>query len=344
MKELNQDFNLLASKYALIDLHLHLDGSLTPEGVVRMAEMDRVSLSTYQLDEIEKQLVCPDNCQDLEDYRKCFDLPIAVMQHTDNIRFSVYDLVKRLNEQGILYAEIRYAPQQHTQKGLTQNEVVVASIEGLNKALAECDIKANLILCCMRADNNEAANLETVRLTKEYLGSGVVACDLAGSEALFETRTFEKVFDYAQRLGVPYTIHAGEADGMSSMKSAIEFGVKRMGHGIRSYNNDEMKDVLSDNNIYLELCPKSNLNTKAVDEIKSIADYPIDSFFSSDVLVTVNTDNLTVSNTTLQNEYATLFAAGALTEAQARMSVINAVYAAFLSDAAKEEVMRKCLE
>lgn len=119
-----------ASKYALIDLHLHLDGSLSVDDAIHMAAIEGVSIPSDRK-ELEKLLVCPDDCESLNDYLKCFDLPVSIMQSRETIAYSVSSLVKRLYAQGLIYAEIRYAPQLHLQKGMTQDEVVAASIEGL---------------------------------------------------------------------------------------------------------------------------------------------------------------------------------------------------------------------
>lgn len=119
------DETFVPSKYALIDLHLHLDGSLTVDDAIYMASVDGVTLPSSR-SEIEKLLVCPDDCESLNDYIKCFDLPVSIMQSKETIAYSVRSLVKRLDAQGLIYAEIRYAPQQQLQKGLTQDEVVAA--------------------------------------------------------------------------------------------------------------------------------------------------------------------------------------------------------------------------
>lgn len=222
---------------------------------------------------MRKALVCPENTKDLTEYLKCFDLPVKVMQSHDAIAYSVKSLVKRLDAQGLIYAEIRFAPQLHTDKGMTQDEVVQAAIEGLKQGVSESNgIKANLILCCMRGDgSNDAANMETIDLAKKYLGKGVVATDLAGAEALYPTSYYKPTFAYATQQGVPFTIHAGEADGVESMNLALDYGAKRIGHGIRSYNDAATMARLKQLDVCLDLCPKSNLDTHALEGMTTIA-------------------------------------------------------------------------
>ena len=330
-----------AKKYALVDLHLHLDGSLSVDDAIHMAAIEGVSIPSDR-NEVKKLLVCPDDCESLNDYLKCFDLPVSIMQSRETIAYSVSSLVKRLYDQGLIYAEIRYAPQLHLQKGMTQDEVVAASIEGLKEGMAACKngIKAQLILCCMRGADNDELNYETVRMTKKYLGQGVCATDLAGAEAIFPTSSYKNLFAYAKEQGVPFTIHAGEADGVESMKLAIEYGAKRLGHGVRAWNDKDMKALVKQKDVCLTLSPSSNLQTKAVEGITTMSQYPLQSFLNDGVPVCINTDNMTVSNTTVENEFQKLYDAGILTVEQAKLMVRTAISHAFLSKAEIEELLQ----
>ena len=329
-----------ASDYALVDLHLHLDGSLTPDDILHMAAIEGVTVPG-DADELRANMVCPPNCTSLNNYLKCFRMSGMVMQSHDTIAYAMESLLKRLDSQGVAYAEIRYAPQQHLRKGLSQDKVVRASIHGFEKGLSECrnGLKANIILSCMRGETNDALNMETVRLAKKYLGRGVCAVDLAGAEALYPTSKYSALFAYARELGLPFTIHAGEADGVKSMQLAIEYGARRIGHGIRAYNDDAMKALLKERDICLECCPTSNMQTKALENLETLSQYPLQHFLDDGVAVTINTDNMTVSDTTLKNELRKLQDAGVVTSvAQVQTMVANAISHAFLSDAEKAEL------
>lgn len=193
-----------ASRYALVELHLHVDGSLTADDVIFMAKEEGVDVPSSR-EELSNMLICPDHCEDLNRYLHCFALPIAVMQQEITIAYGVESLVRRLDAQGLLYAELRFAPQQHIEKGLTQEAVVKAAIAGLRQGLANCQngFKANLIVSCMRGKGNEEQNRETVRLAAKYLGEGICGTDLAGSEALYPTEHFRSLFAYAKAMEVP---------------------------------------------------------------------------------------------------------------------------------------------
>ncbi len=331
-----------ASRYALVELHLHLDGSLSAEDVLLMAKEEGVTVPSSP-SEIYQLLSCPEDCTDLNRYLQCFQLPLSVMQIPDTISYSVESLVRRLDNMRLLYAEIRFAPQQHLSKGLDQEGVVRAAIDGLKRGLRNCvnDFKANLILSCMRGSGNEAENMETVRLGEKYLGDGVCGIDLAGAEALYPTENFRNLFTHAHAVGIPFTIHSGEAVGVESMQHAIDFGTRRIGHGIRSYNDEQMKALLKAKDICLTLCPTSNLQNHALHHVTLLKDYPLASFFHSGVSINISTDNMTVSNTTLRKELQKLFDAGILNCAQAESIVESAISHSFISEQEKVELHEK---
>ena len=312
------------SNYGLIDLHLHLDGSLSLASVRELAAMQGIEIETDDAALLQKLQVSP-ICRDLNEYLEKFDFPCSLLQTEAAITKSVANLCAELAQQGLLYAEIRFAPQLHLLQVLDQRQVVEAAIAGLDQE----KFKANLILCCMRGFENHDANLETVRVASHYVGKGVCAVDLAGAEALFPTEHFEDLFTLARELGVPYTIHAGEACGPESVYTALRFGAKRLGHGVRSIEDDALVARLAAEGVALELCPTSNLNTSIFERIE---DYPLRQLMAAGVRVTVNTDNMMVSGVTLASELAKLD----LTREELRILAKNAAKASFASAAVKE--------
>lgn len=271
-------------------LHLHLDGSLRPETVAEWLDED--------LEEVKQKLMVDKDCRDLNQYLEKFDLPSKVLQTKENIERATYELFEDLSKQNVIYAEVRFAPSKHLEKGLSHEEVVEAAIQGMNRAKEKFEIDGNLILCCMRGDNNKEENLETIKVTKKYLDKGVCALDLAGAEALFKTENFEDIFKVARENNIPFTIHAGEADGPESIKKALEFGAKRIGHGVRCIEDKNLMGRLAQEGIALEVCPISNLQTQAVE-----GKHPIEELHRKGISITVNTDNNTVSNTDIFAEY-----------------------------------------
>lgn len=282
------------------ELHLHLDGSLRPETVWELAKEQGIRLPAESAEEVKYKMEVPEDCRTLEEYLERFDLPLLVLQRADAIERVTYELVEDLAKEGVDYAEIRFAPQLSVNGGLTQDEVVEAAIHGAERGMkAYSEICVGLILCCMRGADNEALNMQTVETAKKYLGPVVCAVDIAGAEGLFPTENFAPVFAKVREYGIPMTIHAGEAAGPDSMKTALSFGTKRIGHGVAAINDPELIRRLIDENVTLEVCVTSNYHTKVVPAIEM---HPIHKLLDEGVHVTVNSDNRTCSRTTLQKE------------------------------------------
>lgn len=317
-----------ARDYALIDLHLHLDGSLSLESAKELAEMQEIEIPDSD-EELREMLQVSEDCRDLNEYLEKFDFPCSLLQTEEAISQSVYNLCEELKAQGLIYAEIRFAPQKHTENGLTQEQVVQAALEGQQRS----DFRSNLILCCMRGDDTREMNLETIDVAAKYKDSGVCAVDLAGAEALFPTKDYADLFQYAAQQGLRFTIHAGEADGPESVSAALDFGAERIGHGVRSAESAEMMQRLSDDGVPLELCPTSNLNTNIFEAIDA---YPLRQLMDAGVRVTINTDNMTVSGTDLAAEMQLVADALSLTDEELQTLLLNAVDAAFADDETKE--------
>lgn len=320
--------DIVTNTCGLIDLHLHLDGSLTVNTVRELAHLQGISVDDQDAELLKRLQVGPD-CKDLNEYLEKFSFPCSLLQTKQALTIAVSNLLEELREQGLLYAEVRFAPQLHTLQGLTQTEVVEAAVAGLEGS----SLKANLILCCMRGEENRAENMETVEVAAKFLDRGVCAVDLAGAEALFPTENFEDVFCRASELGVPFTIHAGEAAGPESVRTALRFGARRLGHGVRSAEDPELLRELAERGVALELCPTSNLNTGIFD---SLEQYPIFQLLEAGVKATVNTDNITVSGVTLSSEWEKLIGTFVLNDEQIIRLLMNSVEATFASGEVKE--------
>ena len=317
----------------MIDLHLHLDGSLTPEDIITLADMEGVELPTREAKELKKYLVFDGTERTLTHYLKYFDLPISVMQTKETVSKSVELLVTRLARQGMYYAEIRFAPLLHTRGGLTIEEVVVSAIDGLKKGVGEGKFAAQLILCCMRKVGTKEQNLETVDCVKNYLGRGVCAVDLAGDEVDFYYEDYKEIFDKVKSLGLPCTIHAGERGGVKEIETAIKLGADRIGHGVHIADSEELIDRVERLGIGVEMCPTSNYQTGAIGDMK---DYPIRKYIEKGIHVCVNTDSTVVSNTSVMREFDYLKAECGLTIEEKVKCFLNAVRISFAPESFKD--------
>ena len=179
-------------------------------------------------------------------------------------------------------------------------------------------------------------NEESIDLAAAYLGNGVVAADLAGAEALFATENFSSLFAEAQRKDVPFTIHAGEAAGPESIKAALRLGAQRIGHGVRSLEDTGVIQDLKAANVALEICPTSNLQTRI---FESIERFPLEQLLDAGLTITINTDNMTVSNTTLSCEFELLQQHCGLDKNTARELAENAARAVFSDSSEKDRLL-----
>jgi len=341
----------------IIDLHMHFDGSLSVNTVNMLMYLnpDRVSKQyAYLLNLTDEErevalinvLQTPDNCQSLQEYLTKFDLPCALLQDVQSVHLAVYNLLNELVAEGVKYVEIRFAPQLHSIEYAVcevyrfehERRILNAMIEASKKVPG---IKCGFILCCMRNlpdkyKDGYDPNYNTIRLAHEFYGKGVVGLDLAGAEARDETAMFRELFAKARKLKIPFTIHAGEAGSiewrLNSLKSALDFGAKRIGHGIALQHSSDLRRLCKENGVGIECCPISNLQTKAV--CGGIRNHPLPQFLREGLLVSVNTDNRSVSNTNLEKEFELLTEVG-IGETEQRQLMLNAIEMSFADEATK---------
>lgn len=319
-----------------LDLHCHLDGSIPLHGIRSLAQMAGVEIPQSE-DQLKKLLQAPADCKSLAEYLKRFDLPLSCLVSAESFKEAVYQVMRQSVQENVRYMEIRFAPLLSVTQELSARTIIESTIEGIKKAEEEFEIKGNLILCAMRHMSWEK-NIEVVRLAREYLGEGVCALDLAGDEAAFPVMQQKEVFQQASKLKVPFTIHAGECGSAQSVEDAISLGALRIGHAIAMIQNPELRKICCRNRIGVEMCPVSNLQTKA---ISSIQEYPFRQFWNEGVLVTVNTDNRTVSDTNIEKELNILEASGQLDHSQRKQLMRNSIEVSFAEDSVKEWLLNQ---
>lgn len=325
----------------LIDLHIHLDGSLSIAAVKKLAAMQNISIAGDDSVLLSKLQVSK-GCRDLNEYLEKFDFPLTLMQTSLALEESIYALLKEQKEQGLIYSEIRFAPQLHIKNGLSQKEVVEAVLKGCQRAKTDFNMDCGIILCCMRGADN-SLNEDTLYVADHMmkLQKSVVAVDLAGAEKLFPTSDYETLFAQAKNLGLLFTIHAGEADGPESIWKALELGASRIGHGIRAVEDESLIKELSKRKIPLEICPTSNLNTRVSDNIEK---YPVMKLIDAGVPVTINTDNMTVSGTTLADEFNLIKNAFSLSDKDILRLLVNSAEAVFPNPNMENEFKMKLID
>lgn len=280
-----------------VELHLHLDCSMS---------YDVVSLikPKISMDEYRSEFIAAAKCKNLADFLKCAPSGIQLMQSKNNLELVVKDLFEQLKDENVIYAEIRFAPLQHLEKGLSPEEVVEIVLEATSGSVKDTGIKAGIILCALR-HYSEKQSLQTVQLVKKYIYSSQISgFDLAADEAGFPIDTHVPAFRCAIKHDIPRTAHAGEARGADSVWETIKnFNPLRIGHGVRSIEDPKLVDYLIDKDIHLEVCPTCNIQTDIYEKYRG---HPVHELSERGVSVGINTDARTLVNITLTEEYIKL--------------------------------------
>lgn len=316
-------------------LHDHLDGGLRAETVIDLAhEYNYSKLPTTDIADLQKWFHRGAKRNDLVLYLETFAHTVGVMQHRDAIERVAFECAQDLANDGVVYAEVRFAPELHTETGLTLDEVVRAALNGLKHGSAGTNLTVYALCCAMRT---AAHSLEIAELAVRWRDEGVVGFDIAGAEAGYPPTRHLDAFQYIQRSNFHTTIHAGEAFGLPSIWEALQFcGAERLGHGVRIVDDitgepgheqlGRLAQFVRDRRIPLELCPTSNVNTGVC---SSIVTHPIGMLKRLRFRVTVNTDNRLMSATSMTKEFVQLAEAFDWNIGDFQWLTVNAMKSAF---------------
>jgi adenosine deaminase len=315
-----------------IELHCHLDCCVRLETAAELAQEMKMVVPQP----LRTALVAPKLCHDLADYLSRVELAVALMQTPESLRRIARELVQDFAADGVIYGEVRFAPQLHRRRGLTLQQVLDAVQEGLLLGQKEFNIRTGLILCCLR---HEPADL-SMQVAKLAAANPekVCALDLAGDEARYPGRPHAGAFRLAREAGLRRTVHAGEAAGPASVREALhELSAERIGHGVRVEEDSQLIERVRAQAIPLEMCPKSNVQTRAA---ASLAGHPITRLLRKGVRVTVNTDARTTSETSITREFELLASSHAWGLAEFWQCQKDAAEAAFVPADVKAELLR----
>ena len=319
----------------MIDLQVHLDGSLTKEDIIYLADMQRIELP----ENWEELLCAKDKCKNVREYLKYFDFPLSLLQNVDAIEYAMYSLTCRLAKKGLLYAEIRFAPALHNRKYMTQERVIKAALRGLYKGLYENPgFDANLILVCMREFGLETNMITCKHAINYHKDNKVVGIDLAGNEKTKPCTYFKDVFKLAKDHNLPFVIHAGENRDAQEVIDAVELGASRISHGLSLQLEPKTNYYLSSHNVTFELCPTQYLDTKLLSDYESC---PIRKLSLAGVNATICSGNLSLSNTDINKEYIHMIKHLGFRKEDVYEYLAKAVQAAFLSVNEKGQLINK---
>jgi len=336
-------------------LHDHLDGGLRPETIIEIAQqIGYKKLPTDDPKQLGDWFEESCNSHSLVRYLETFSHTIAVMQSKEAIIRVSRECAIDLARDGVVYAEVRGAPELFTEQGLTLDQVVEATLEGYKQGMAEAaregnKIRVESLLCGMRQNDRSQ---EAAAAVVKYRNKGVVGFDIAGPEDGFPPTNQLETFEYLRKENAHFTIHAGEAYGLPSIWEAIQIcGAERLGHGVRiiddiDFSGDKPKlgplaSYVRDRRIPLELCPTSNLQTGAA---KTYSDHPIGMLAKLRFRVTLNTDNRLMSSTSMSNEMSECVKSFGWKFADLQRVTVNALKSSFIPFEERLEIIEKVVK
>ena len=312
-----------------IELHCHLDGSLSKEFIEK-----RLKRSVK-----EEELSVSDDCESLVEYLEKFSLPGECLRDAEGLEDAGDDILRTMSRENVVYAEIRFAPLLHVNRTFRTTQVIEALLRGLERGKQEFGVDYNVIVCVMRHHRFEES-YAMIKEAYQFLGKGVCAADLAGAEGLYPMAGFMEFFEKVKELGMPFTLHAGECGDVKNIQDSIEAGAMRIGHGIAMRNYPEVQALVREKGIGIEMCPISNLQTKAVADT---TEYPLREFLDAGVPVTINTDNRTVSNTSMTKELEFVQKVYGIKDEEILLLMRNAVKTAFIEEEKKQQLFGKLM-
>lgn len=319
-----------------VELHCHLDGSIPVPVLKRLCLMEAVEVPGDDA-QFRKLIEAGEDCGSLTEYLRAFDLPLKCLRTEEAFFIASYETVVNAAEEGVRYLELRFAPLLSESPGMPPEMIIEASVAGLKKAVSEREIESAFILCGMR-HFEEAENFRTLELARKYLGKGVCGLDLAGDESAFPNERFREYFRKAARADIPVTIHSGECGRKENIELAIAYGAKRIGHGIAMQGDVKLQEQVERSGIGVEMCPGSNLQTKAVPCREA---YPFREFLDRGICLSVNTDNRTVTNTTMTRELEHMVRYFHMTRREAVQIMKRSMDVSFAEESTKKTVKEK---
>ncbi|OCQ19138.1 adenosine deaminase [Pseudoalteromonas luteoviolacea] len=329
---------MINTKLPLLDLHRHLDGNVRAETILELGQKFNMPLPANDVEGLIPHVQVIDNAPNLMAFLAKLDWGVKVLGDYDACHRIAVENVEDAIAQKMDYTELRFSPYYMAKThNLHPQGVVEAVVDGVKNATQGRDIKVNLIGIMSRTFGVEKCQheLDALLAFKESL----VAIDLAGDELGFPGELFIEHFKQVRDAYLGATIHAGEAEGASSIWQAIkELGATRIGHGVKAIEDPALMDFLRDNRIGIESCLTSNLQTSTVASIES---HPLKQFLDHGILATINTDDPAVQGVELDNEFAKAAPLAGLSEADIQKAQKNAVEIAFLSDVDKQALLQK---
>ncbi|MFC6464387.1 adenosine deaminase [Marinilactibacillus sp. GCM10026970] len=318
-------------KLPKVELHCHLDGSVPVKLLKEMAREQGMD------EKVMDKVSAPEDCENLKDYLSCFDVILSVLQTENNLSRAAYAVIEEAHKENVHYLELRFGPLLHLAKGLTSKQAITAVSNGVAKAMQNFSIQVTILICALRSDS-EKENTQLFKDVYELKDAYVAGIDVAGDEAHYPNKYVQESVKAAGENNLQITMHSGECGCAHNVWTAMHLGATRIGHGVAIQNDLEVLKEVQERNVLLELCPTSNVQTRAV---KSWEDYPLRLFLEQGIPVSINTDNRTVSSTTLTDEWILCVEHCQITIQEMKDITLNSIQHSFASDDLKEKLMEQ---
>lgn len=318
-----------------VELHCHLDGSIRPETLLKIANQQNLPIP-QELSILEERMQAPQDCSDLNEYLERFDFVLPYLQSEFALEAAAFDVMEQAFEDGVAYIEILFAPSQSMEQGLSCPQTIQAVARGIARAESIYPVKGNILIIGMRQES--AAAISQI-FSESVSEEKVVGIDLAGPEEDDYVPKLAQTYQlFIDGQNVQLTLHAGECGCIRNVYQAIESGAKRIGHGIILKGDKKAQDFVSRNQICIEGCPTSNVHTKAITDYHQ---YPFREWLTAGVPFCLNTDNRTVSKTTLTDEYIHMTRHCQMSESELRLLNETAARHSFASEKEKEQLIHR---
>ncbi len=317
-------------KMPKIELHVHLEGAIPLEILFEFIKKDRTETSIKNICDLKEKFLY----KDFEHFIQIWGWKNRFIKSEKDFEVIIYEVLKRMSGEHIIYAEIFYSPGDFVvRQGLCSQSITEYLIAGKERAFNDFNIQCNLIVDLVR-DHGPDVGMERLKEVTPYIGKGLIGIGLGGSEQYYPAGLYKDVYSKAKDLGFRLTAHAGEAAGPESIWDALEnLSVERIGHGARAYEDSKLVSFLKEKQIPLELCPISNIRTGV---FKSIETHPVIKYFREGLMVTVNSDDPVMFNTSVTQEYLLLARHFDLTINDLKQLSLNSINSSFMNDSSKK--------
>jgi len=324
-----------------VNLHHHLEGAMRPETFLECVKRFHIPVPVTDLEEAKAYLRVSEADQSLADFLVKVDRSLLVSQYPGVLERMAFEAVEDAYRQNVCYLEIRFGPLLHLARGRCLEGAIEEVLAGIQRASAQYPVAARVIVCALR-HHDPAANLDLAKAAATYAGQGVAGFDIAGDEAAYPAGIFVEAFELAKTCGLGITVHAGEVgDGSGVFEAIIKLGADRVGHGIQIARRPELIEQVVQAGITLEVCPTSNVHTRAV---ASLEQHPVRRLFEQGVLISLGDDDPTTSGITISSEYQLLAEAFGFSPSENEQIVLNGAQAAFLPPEQKQQLVNELLE